>query len=141
LPRGGHPVAPGGGPGRGRVTTWDDVRLRLHRDLATLDDREFVVVGEPSALPGPRRGLLRRRDRPAPTRYVQALRDGNHLLTECVGATLFGGDWEVDATTHERLGELGWLVPGDPDPSAWQPSYPNYWRVVERAEAARLAAM
>jgi hypothetical protein len=58
-----------------------------------------------------------------------------------VGATSFGGDWEVDAPTHERLRGLGWLVPGDPDPSGVQPSYPNYWRVLPLTEAAHVARL
>ena len=123
------------------MTSWEDVRLQLARELLTLDDDEFVVVGEPVPAPAPARGLLRRRPAPAPTRYVQARRDGEHWYAECVGATAFGGDWDVDEATHDRLRDLGWLVPGDDDPSGVQPSYPNYWRVLPRAEADRAAAM
>ena len=119
--------------------TWDDVRRRLQDELVELADEEFVVLGEPTAAPGPPRGLLRRRSAPPPTRYVQVRRDGDHLYAECVGATSFGGDWEVDAPTHERLRGMGWLVPGDPDPSGVQPSYPSYWQVRPRPEAARVA--
>ncbi len=120
------------------MTSWGDVRTRLERELSTLADDEFAVVGEPE--PAPARGLLRRRPAPAPTRYVQVRRDGDHWYAECVGATAFGGDWDVDDATHDRLRDLGWLVPGD-DPSGVQPSYPNYWRVFPRAEADRAAAM
>ena len=123
------------------MTSWEDVRARLARELLTLGDDEFVVVGEPEPAAAPARGLLRRRPAPAPTRYVQVRRDDEHWYAECVGATSFGGDWDVDEATHDRLRDLGWLVPGDDDPSGVQPSYPNYWRVLPRAEADRAAAM
>ena len=121
--------------------TWDDVRRRLERELSELFEDEFVVVGEPAAAPAPARGLLRRRPRPAPTRYAQVRRDGEHLFAECIGATSFGGDWEVAPADHTRLREGGWLVPGDDDPSGVQPSYPNYWRVLPRGNVAQVARM
>ena len=68
-------------------------------------------------------------------------RDGDHWYAECVGATTFGGDWEVDDASHGRLRDLGWLVPGEDDPSGVQPSYPSYWKVLPRAEAGRAATM
>ena len=121
------------------MASWDAVRRRLEQELADLTDAAFVVVGEPVAPAGPPRGLLRRRPRPAPTRYVQVRRDGDHWYAECVGATSFGGDWEIDPPTHDRLRGLGWLAPGDPDPAGVQPSYPHYWRVLPRSEAAEVA--
>lgn len=121
--------------------TWDDVRTRLERELLTLDDAEFVVVGEPESPRPPARGLLRRRPKPEPTRYVQLRRDGEHWYAECVGATTFGGDWAIDEVTHERLRGGGWLVPGEDDPSGVQPSYPNYWKVLPRREAGRAASI
>ena len=123
------------------MACWDDVRAQLVRELPTLDDDEFVVVGEPEAAPAPAGGLLRRRPAPPPTRYVQVRRDGEHWYAECVGATTFGGDWDVDDVTHDRLRDLGWLVPGEDDPSGVQPSYPNYWRVLPRAEADRVGRL
>ena len=123
------------------MASWDAVRRRLEQELADLTDAAFVVVGEPVAPAGPPRGLLRRRPRPAPTRYVQVRRDGDHWYAECVGATTFGGDWEVDEVTHHRLRDLGWLVPGEEDPSGVQPSHPNYWRVLPRQESARATTM
>lgn len=123
------------------MASWHDVGGRLESELLTLGDEEFVVLGEPEPATAPARGLLRRRPRPAPTRYVQVCRSGGHWYAECVGATSFGGDWEVDPATDVRLRDLGWLVPGDDDPSGMQPSYPNYWRVLPREEAARAATM
>lgn len=123
------------------MPSWDDVRQRLETELLDLADEEFVVLGEPEPPRPPARGLLRRRPAPEPVRYVQLRRDGDHWYAECVGATTFGGDWEVDEVTHHRLRDLGWLVPGEEDPSGVQPSYPNYWRVLPRQESARATTM
>lgn len=123
------------------MVSWADVRHRLDQELTELGDEEFVLVGEPVGPPGPPRGLLRRRHRPAPTRYAQVLRRGDHWYAECVGATSFGGDWEVDTETHTRLLALGWLVPGAEDPSGVQPSHPNYWRVLARPERAQVVTL
>ncbi|HEV2798066.1 MAG TPA: hypothetical protein VGV65_10645 [Nocardioides sp.] len=123
------------------MSSWDDVRRRLETDLLDLADAEFVVVGEPEPPRSPARGLLRRRAAPEPARYVQVRRDGDHWYAECVGATSFGGDWDVDEVTHERLRSTGWLVPGEEDPTGVQPSYPNYWKVLPRAEAGRAASL
>jgi hypothetical protein len=65
--------------------------------------------------------------------------DESRLYAECVGAALFGGDWEVSADVHEAIRGLGWLAPGDPDPTGTQPAYPNYWRSCPREQAADLA--
>jgi hypothetical protein len=121
------------------MTSWEDVRTRLERELLALADEEFVVLGEPEPPRAPARGLLRGRPAPAPTRYVQALRSGESWYAECVGATSFGGDWDVDDATHRRMRDAGWLVPGEEHPSGVQPSYPNYWQVIPSAEAARAA--
>lgn len=123
------------------MASWDDVRRRIEDELLTLADGEFLVVGEPEAPRPPARGVLRRRPAPAPVRYAQLRRDGDHWYAECVGATAFGGDWEVDEVTHQRLRDLGWLAPGDDDPSGMQPSYPHYWRLLPRAEARRAATL
>lgn len=119
---------------------WDDVRRRLEHELLDLVEHEFVIVGEPAA-PSPARGLLRRRSRAASSRYAQVRRDGENLYAECIGATSFGGDWEVAPAEQARMRELGWLVPGEEDPSGVQPSYPNYWKVLPRREASQLARM
>lgn len=123
------------------MRSWDDVRQRLETELPDLADEEFVVLGEPEPARPRARGLLRRRPAPEPTRYVQLRRDGDHWYAECVGATTFGGDWEIDPVTHQRLRDLGWLVPGEEEPSGVQPSYPNYWRVLPRQESARVTTM
>lgn len=123
------------------MSAWEAVRDRLEGELASLGDGEFVVVSEPEPPRAPARGLLRRRPASDQVRWVQVRRDGDLAYAECVGATSFGGDWDVDAATHQRLRDLGWLAPGDDDPTGTQPSYPAYWCVLPHAEAARLAGL
>ena len=123
----------------------DDVEGTLAQEIGALGERESVVVGEPSGEPGPRRGLLRRRTPPPPRRYVQFLRHDGTLFGECVGSRdHFGGDWPVTGEQHATLRALGWLAPGDDDPTETQPSYPNYWWTDPSgsavAELARLGA-
>ncbi len=108
--------------------SWDDVRTRLEREVADLGDDGFVVLSEPAPPAGPPRGLLRRRHQP-PSRYVQVrTAEPGMLYAECVGATLFDGEWEVSASQHEQLRALGWFVPGDDNPWDAAPAYPNYFR-------------
>ena len=127
---------------------WSDVQQRLLTELAGLAglaglaDDEHLVVGEPEPVGPVRVGLLARlrgRRPAAPSRYVQARRDGDWLYGECIGSTAFGGDWEVTPAQHQRVQALGWLAPGDDDPSGTQPGYPHYWQVVPRTSAAGLA--
>jgi hypothetical protein len=117
--------------------TWDSVRTDLVRELSRLQDREFVVLGDPLTRTGPT-GLLRRR-KPLPGRYVQFLRMGDTLSGECVGATSFGGDWDISPDQDARIRSLGWYAPGEmPDT---EPGYPNYRHDVPRDQADRLADM
>jgi len=114
---------------------WDDVRTELEYRLRGLADGDVVVLGEPQQQ-GPRRGLLRR-SKPLPGRYVQALRTGDLLSGECVGARLFGGDAEIAAEDHERLRADGWLAPADLVDT--EPGYPNYRCDLPLDEAGVLA--
>lgn len=123
------------------MSAWEDVRRRLAAQLRELADEEFVVLGDPAPTREPGRGLLRRRPAPAATRFAQVRRSGDHLYAECVGATSFGGDWEMDDSSRSQLSGLGWLVPGEEDPSGVQPSYPNHWCVRPSQEADVVAAM
>ncbi len=121
--------------------TWDEVETELTTALAALEPEEFLVVGEPAPAPGPARGLLRRRSAPPPHRYVQFRATGEWVYAECVGSTVFGGDWPSTAEQHDALRDLGWLAPGDEDPTETRPGYPNYWRTLPRAERAELALL
>ncbi len=72
---------------------WDDTSRSLARALVQLEDREFLILGEPVIPLGPRRGIAHR---PLiPTRFVQVLRIGDVLSAECVGAprSVASGRW------------------------------------------------
>ena len=120
---------------------WTRLRARLAAALTALGEHDVVVAGEPAPEPRPPRGLLRRRARPEPHRYVQFLGLGDGTIrAECVGATLFGGDLEIAPEVHERLRALGWAAPGDlpvDDVFGW--GYPNYRAEGTTVEADRLA--
>ena len=92
---------------------WDAVGDALLRALGLLSDGDFLILGEPTADPLPRRGLFGRRARPAATRYVQVLRIQDLYTAECVGATSLGGTWEMSESTIERLRALGWRTPDE----------------------------
>lgn len=118
-----------------RHSGWDAVRAELESRLRGLADGAALVLGEPQQQ-GPPRGLLRR-SKPLPGRYVQALRTGDQLSGECVGARLFGGDADISREDHERLRADGWLAPGDLVDT--EPGYPNYRCDLPLAEAGVLA--
>jgi hypothetical protein len=120
-------------------TTWDAWRTRLAHELSTLEDREFVILGEPRPAQGPPRGLLRRRPDPPPHRFVQFLRIEDQVTAECVGATSFGGYLDIDPDDHERLRALGWNAPGDTSEVEW--GAPNYRRFAGPDDSQELAQL
>jgi hypothetical protein len=97
--------------------SWDALRAACDAAVEPMSEQDFLVVGEPQAeapaKAGGLRGMLSRRPTPPPTRFVQALRVGDRLGAECVGAASFGGPYDFDAATDQRLRALGWLAPGD----------------------------
>jgi hypothetical protein len=93
--------------------SWGDVQVALLRALGLLADGDFLILGEPTADPLPRRSLFRRRAMPAPARYVQVLRIEDLYTAECVGATSLGGTWEMSQSTIDRLLSLGWRSPDE----------------------------
>ena len=117
--------------------TWDDTRRELALALGALGDREFLILGEPVPPVPPRRGPFGRR-RPAPTRYVQALRIDDVFSAECVGPTSLGGSWEMDAEAVEQLCHLGWLTPAQ-SRRAYGNQTPNFEQYVDRADLPALA--
>ena len=138
---------------------WLTVEDRLRLALEGLADGGILIVGEPAApaspapaspepaaSPGPRRGplgrgLLRRRPKPPPSRYVQYLRTDAYLACECAGAAAFGGDLPLTAEQDEAIRRTGWRLPTDGSDAEPAPTYPNYHRTVplaEPGEAARL---
>jgi hypothetical protein len=122
-------------------TTWDAWRTRLAHELSTLEDREFVIVGEPALEPGPPRGIFRRRPDPPPNRFVQFLwvEESSAFTAECVGASLFGGYVDIAPEDHERLRALGWNAPGDTPEPQWGDL--NYRRFAPRQESDELAQL
>jgi hypothetical protein len=92
---------------------WDDVEDALLRALGLLSDGDFLILGEPTADPLPKRGLFWRRAKPAAARYVQVLRIQDLYTAECVGARSLGGIWEMSDATIERLLSLGWRTPDE----------------------------
>lgn len=122
-------------------TAWVPVEERLIATLEDLADGGILIVGEPAAPPEPRQGLLRRRPKPPPVRYVQYLRTDMYLACECVGATSFGGDLPLTAEQDEAIRGVGWRLPTDASDAEPAPAYPNYHRTVsadETREAVRL---
>lgn len=123
---------------------WAGVRRDLARSLEQLADGEFLLMGEPLAPSTPRRRLFARRHqrspgpRPAPSRYVQALRVGDVLSAECVGALGRGGTWEMTETTVKQLRSLGWLTPTE-TLAAYAVATPNFTQHVDRTGTPALA--
>jgi hypothetical protein len=93
--------------------TWDDVGDALLLALGLLSDGDFLILGEPTADPLPKRGLFGRRARPAAARYVQVLRFDDLFTAECVGPTSQGGTWQMSDSTIARLCSLGWRSPDE----------------------------
>jgi hypothetical protein len=92
---------------------WDGVGDALLRALGLLADGDFLILGEPTADPLPKRGLFWRRAKPSAARYVQVLRIQDLYTAECVGARSLGGTWEMSEATIERLLSLGWRTPDE----------------------------
>lgn len=120
---------------------WTAAEERLRVTLAALPDSGVLIVGEPVAPPGPRQGLFRRRPEPPPRRYVQYRRCEEYLACECVGATLFSGDWPMTPEQDRAIRALGWRLPTDGSNAEPQPNYPNYHRTVDLAEAGEAARL
>ncbi|MET0838114.1 MAG: hypothetical protein ABWY19_04990 [Marmoricola sp.] len=93
--------------------TWDDAGAALLLALGVLADGDFLILGEPTADPRPKRGLFGRRPKPTPARYVQVLRFADLYTAECVGPASRGGAWEMSEPTIARLRSLGWRSPDE----------------------------
>jgi hypothetical protein len=118
------------------TATWQSLHDELLTHLTTLEDREFVILGEPVTYRPGRSKLFRRRPRPLPSRFVQFLRLDEHLAGECVGPADAGGGWDISKHDQDRIRALGWDDTGRRELGA-----PNFSVELPRAEAARLAGM
>jgi hypothetical protein len=112
----------------------------LLRALGLLSDGDFLILGEPTADPRPKRGLFGLRARIAPARYVQVLRYADLFTAECVGATSFGGTWVMSESTIARLRALGWRTPDD-DTREYDAVTPNFDMYVALTAAPTLAEL
>jgi hypothetical protein len=120
--------------------TWDDVADALLVALGRLSDGDFLILGEPTADPLPRRGLFGRRAKPAPARYVQVLRIEDLYTAECVGAKALGGTWEMTDSAIEKLRSLGWRTP-DESEREFDNVTPNFDMYVALTAAPTLAEL
>lgn len=112
--------------------TWDDLNRRLTGAILGLDLHDVLEIRERA--PEAPRSRWRRRAAGAvqPTRFVRITAARDVLIGECVGATAFGGEWEMDPALQAALERQGWARP-------WSPDYPTYQREHSLAEAPRLA--
>ena len=119
---------------------WEDVGDALLRALGLLSDGDFLILGEPTADPLPRRGLFGRRAKPAAARYVQVLRIQDLYTAECVGATSMGGTWEMSQASIDRLLSLGWRSPEE-STREFDSVVPNFDMYVALTAAPTLAEL
>ena len=120
--------------------TWDDVEDELLHALALLADGDFLILGEPTPDPLPRRRLFGRRAKPAAVRYVQVLRIQDLYTAECVGARKLGGTFEMSDATIEGLRSLGWSTP-DEIKREFDTDTPNFDMYVALTAAPTLAEL
>ena len=119
---------------------WEDVEDALLHALGRLAPGDFLILGEPTPDPTPRRRLFRRAATPAATRYVQVLRIEDLFTAECVGATSLGGTWEMSQSSIERLHTLGWRSP-DETTREFDTVVPNFDMYVALNAAPTLAEL
>lgn len=117
---------------------WAQVRGVLIDALDKLADCEFLIMGETSPAPAPRRRLLGGQKSPRSTRYVQALRVRDIFSVECVGATSLGGTWAMNELTIDRITAMGWLTPQESN-AAYGTITPNFGLYVDRDDNIGLA--
>jgi hypothetical protein len=117
---------------------WAQVRHVLIAALDELADCEFLIMGEAAPPTAPRRRLFGGQKHSGSTRYVQALRVLDVFSAECVGATSFGGTWEMSEVTIGQLRAMGWLSP-DESNAAYGTMTPNFDLYVERTDTPGLA--
>lgn len=111
---------------------WDDVNRRLTSALIALDLDDSLIIGE--KVEAPKKGVFGRA-KAAPTRprrFVQVTAARDFLIGEVVGATAFGGEWEMSQETIDTLLSKGWEKP-------WSQEYRTFSRQTPLISANRLA--
>lgn len=109
---------------------WDDVNRRLTSAIIALDLDDSLVIGERQEQR--RTGLFGRTPQRSPRRFVQVTAARDFLIGEVVGATVFGGTWEMPPETIDTLLARGWEKP-------WSEEYRTFSRQVPLVSANRLA--
>ena len=109
---------------------WDDVNRRLTSAIIALDLDDSLVIGE--AQEQRKKGLFGRPPQPKPRRFVQVTAARDFLIGEVVGATSFGGTWDMSQETIDTLLSRGWEKP-------WSEDYRTFSRQTPLVSANRLA--
>ncbi|WP_323792789.1 TY-Chap domain-containing protein [Nocardioides sp.] len=111
---------------------WNDLNRRLTSSLIALDLDDSLIIGE--KVEPARKGIFgQAKAAPArPRRYVQATAARDFLVGEVVGATAFGGEWEMSQETIDTLLSKGWEKP-------WSQDYRTFSRQTPLISANRLA--
>lgn len=108
---------------------WDDVNRRLTSAIIALDLDDSLVIGERQEQR--RKGLFSRAPENGPRRFVQVTAARDFLIGEVVGATAFGGTWEMSQETIDTLLARGWEKP-------WSEEYRTFSRQMPLVAANRL---
>lgn len=109
---------------------WNDVNRRLTSALIALDLDDSLIVGDKQETR--KKGLFGRAPQHRPRRFVQVTAARDFLIGEVVGATAFGGEWEMSAETIDTLLAKGWEKP-------WSQDYRTFSRQTPLVSANRLA--
>lgn len=109
---------------------WDDLNRRLTSALIALDLDDSLIVGDQQ---GPaKKGMFGRAPERKPRRFVQVTAARDFLIGEVVGATVFGGTWEMSQETIDTLLKRGWEKP-------WSEEFRTFSRQTPLISANRLA--
>lgn len=109
---------------------WNDLNRRLTSALIALDLDDSLIVGEKQEKP--RKGFFRSVSTPPPRRFVQVTAARDFLIGEVVGATAFGGTWDMTQETIDTLISKGWEKP-------WSGEFRTFSRQTPLISANRLA--
>ncbi|MGA8846868.1 MAG: hypothetical protein WB471_09675 [Nocardioides sp.] len=109
---------------------WNDLNRRLTSALIALDLDDSLVVGEKQDKA--KKGFFRSSSAPAPRRFVQVTAARDFLIGEVVGATAFGGTWDMSPETVDTLIGKGWEKP-------WSEEFRTFSRQTPLISANRLA--